>query len=105
MQKNESEHLRYYKNKNIVLRKVLPSYFMIDITKCYNNDFENMLSTDEIGAQIWEIHSDGDSLEDILLKFLNILDDEKTEIFIKMVSSDVDEYIQFLTNENCLNVG
>lgn len=92
----------YKKNKNIVLRKIDPSYFLIDITKCYNNTEQNMFITDEIGAEIWNSISDGDSFEMVFLKFLDKLTDDKTDEFVECVKADTREYIQKLINQECI---
>lgn len=92
----------YYKNPNIVLRKIVPSYFMVDITKCYNNNYEKMFITDEMGAEIWNTISDGDDFEKIYSKFVNKLTDEKTEELLTMVREDLNEYLRLLIEHNCL---
>ena len=42
----------YKKNENIILRKVDPYYFLVDMTENYSNRF--LSDTNEIGAFIWE---------------------------------------------------
>ena len=93
---------KYKKNKNIVIRHIEPSYFFVDITKCYNNSQEKMFVTDEIGATIWEVCQDGDDFEIVLNNFLDKLSDDKTDEFVDMVGKDVKEYITRLVMEGFL---
>lgn len=94
----------YYKNPNIVVRKVEPSYFMVDITKCYNNDVEKMFITDDIGNNIWNVIEDGDSFDDIYIKFLDLITDEKTDELLEMIKNDLHEYLLLLIKNDCLEV-
>lgn len=86
----------YEKNPNIVLRKIDPSYFLVDITKCYNNTEEKMFITDEVGAEIWDTITDGDSFETVFAAFLEKITDEKTNDFKMCVKADLKEFIQRL---------
>lgn len=92
----------YKKNENIIVRKVLPSFFFVDISKCYNNDNEKMFITDEIGKTIWEIIETGDDFNRVYLKFIEMLTDEKTEEFLSNVKNDLAEYIDLLVMHGCL---
>lgn len=89
----------YKKNKNVVERAILPSYFLVDITKCYNNEHEKMFITDEMGIEIWRSISDGDLFENVLEKFLNKLTDDKNEKLIETVTNDLNEYLQLLMRQ------
>lgn len=93
---------RYNKNENIIVRKVLPSYFLVDITKCYNNTEEKMFITDEIGYEIWNTIQNGDTYESIYNKFLNKLTDEKTDDLKKCVNDDLQEFMNRLLEQDCL---
>ena len=42
------------KNKNIVLREIHDSYFLIDITQNYLSDVCSIYEVNEIGKFIWE---------------------------------------------------
>lgn len=92
----------YKKNENIVLRVIPPSCFLVDITKCYNNEMEKMFVTDEIGAEIWKTINDGDTFENVLKNFLDKLKDEKTDVLISRVKTDLAEYMELLINQDCL---
>lgn len=92
----------YKKNPNIVLRKIEPSYLLVDITKCYNNTEQKMFITDEVGAEIWNTISCGDSFEKVFFSFLEKLTDEKTDDLKKCVKVDLREYIQRLLEERYL---
>lgn len=92
----------YKKNENIVLRKIEPSYFLVDITKCYNNTEQKMFITDEVGAEIWNTIEDGDVFEAVYEKFLAKLTDEKTDELKECVRADLQEYIQKLLDQECI---
>lgn len=92
----------YKKNPNVVLREIDPSYFLIDITKCYNNTEEKMFITDEMGAEIWADITDGGSFETVFTAFLEKLTDEKTDDFKMRVRTDLKEYIQHLKEQGYL---
>ncbi len=89
----------YKKNSNIVLRKIYPSYFLVDITKCYNNTKQKMFITDEVGAEIWNTINCGDSFEQVFDKFLEKITDEKTADFKDCVKTDLQEFIQRLSEQ------
>lgn len=89
----------YKKNKNIVERTILPSYFLVDITKCYNNEYEKMFITDEIGIEMWRSISDGDLFGNVLEKFLCKLADDKDEQLIETVTNDLKEYLELLIKQ------
>lgn len=89
----------YKKNKNIVERKILPSYFLVDITKCYNNEYERMFITDEIGIEMWKSVSDGDSFGNVLNKFLDKLADDKNEELVETIKNDLKEYLELLKTQ------
>ena len=92
----------YIKNQNIVLRKVLPSYFLVDITKCYNNTEQKMFITDEMGAEIWNIMNSEDTFEMVYSRLLEKLVDEKTEDLKACVREDLQEYLQLLLDQECI---
>ena len=89
----------YIKNENIVERTIMPSYFLVDITKCYNNEYENMFITDEIGIEMWRAISDGDTFEKILKKFLEKVIDDKSDNLQEIVRSDLKEFMGVLKNQ------
>ena len=91
-----------YKNKDIVIRHIEPAYFMVDIKKCYNNTTEKMFSTDEVGVAIWNVIQDGDSIDLVVNKFLELLKDEKTDELIRRVKLDTIEYIEKLKSEGII---
>lgn len=90
------------KNPNIVIRKVKPASFLVDITKCYNNRNETLLEIDEIGCAIWNLIHEGSSNETVLHDFLELLSDEKTEEFVCMVRQDVNAFINILMINHCI---
>lgn len=92
----------YIRNKNIVVRKVLPSYFLVDVTKCYNNEHEKMFITDEIGNAMWDSVADGDSFEDVLNKFIEKLSDINDESMISTIKCDLREYLELLKDQGNL---
>lgn len=92
----------YIRNKNIVVRKILPSYFLVDITKCYNNEDEKMFITDEIGNAMWDSIADGDVFEDVLNKFVIKLADVNDEAMITTIKNDLKEYLEALKRQGNL---
>lgn len=90
------------KNPNIVIRKVTPASFLVDITKCYNNRNETLLEIDEMGCMIWNSIHEGSSNETVLHDFLELLSDEKTEEFVCMVRQDVNDFINILILNHCI---
>lgn len=95
----------FYKNDNIVERVVPPSYFLVDITKCYNNEYEKMFITDEVGFEMWKSISNGDSFEDILANFLEKISDEKNNELIECIKNDLKEYLDLLQSQGCIYEG
>lgn len=90
------------KNSNIVTRCVPPVTFLVDITKGYNSKKENLLEIDEVGLAIWNCIMDGGSRQEVINKFLLLLNDEKTPEFISMVSDDVNSFIDILVQSGCI---
>lgn len=91
-----------YKNENIVIRKVEPATFLVDITKCYNSTEETLTEINEIGCAIWNCINGNVTRQQILEAFLELLLDEKTDEFIEMVSNDVNSFVNLLLQQGCL---
>lgn len=89
-------------NPNIVVRKVDPANFLVDITKCYNSSEETLLEVDEMGLAVWNCIEDGLQREDIIRTFLSLLVDEKTNEFVAMVTQDVNAYLDLLLQHQCI---
>lgn len=85
-----------HKNPDIAIRKVPPATFLVDITKCYNNKKESLLEIDEMGCILWDLIKEGISREQLCLQFLNMLTDEKTAEFVRMVTNDVHEFLDIM---------
>lgn len=81
------------RNPNIVMRRVPPATFLVDITKCYNNKKDSLLEIDEIGAALWGLIDDEVTREIVCARFLDLLTDEKSEEFIEMVTNDINEFL------------
>lgn len=90
------------RNPNIVLRKVNPANFLVDITKSYNSSEESLLEIDEMGVAIWNCIKPKMSRSDIVSSFLSLLTDEKDEDFVSMVSRDVNEFLDLLASYHCI---
>lgn len=90
------------RNPNIILRKVEPAHFLVDITKSYNSTEESLLEIDEMGVAIWNCIESNMSRADIISSFLALLVDEKDDDFVSMVSKDVNEFIDFLVSYQCV---
>ena len=89
-------------NPNIVVRKVEPANFLVDITKCYNSREETLVEVDEMGLAVWNCIEDGMQREDIVTAFLSLLVDEKTDEFITMVTQDVNAFLNLLLLHQCI---
>lgn len=89
----------YKKKESIIERMILPSYFLVDITKCYNNEHEKMFITDEIGIEMWRSISNGDSFEAVLEKFIAKVADEKDDNLHNIIKEDLKEFIGVLEKQ------
>ena len=90
------------RNPNIVLRKVSPANFLVDITKSYNSSEESLLEIDDMGVAIWNCIEPGMSRQEIVASFLSLLADEKDEEFVSMVTGDVNEFLDLLVSYHCV---
>jgi len=90
------------RNPNIVVRKVDPANFLVDITKCYNSSEETLLEVDEMGLAVWNCIEDGMQRKDIVSAFLTLLVDEKTDEFVTMVTQDVNSFLDLLQQHQCI---
>ncbi len=90
------------RNPNIVIRKVPPAVFLVDITKCYNNKNESLLEIDDMGLAIWNCIGEASTRDDIIKLFLDILTDEKTNDFVEMVAEDVNAFLDILVMNGCV---
>lgn len=85
------------KNKNIVLRDIHDSFFLIDITQNYLNDICNLYEINEIGVFIWNALESANSIKEIVdLLLQNIVDDVNYD----EVYDDVEMYIKLLINSS-----
>lgn len=78
------------KNKNIVLRKIGDSFFLIDITENYLDDKCRLYEINQIGCFIWEHIIEKTKSTDITKELIRAITDEIDE---SIVSHDVDEFI------------
>ena len=83
----------YKKNKNIVLRNIHNTFFLIDITDNYSGDKCILNETNEVGAFIWNELSEKTSIEDIVDKLKSLLNEEVSR---DAIYSDIQEYIHYL---------
>lgn len=90
------------KNQNIVLRKVGPVSFLIDVKKSYNSEEQNLLQIDKIGELIWKAISIESEFEDIIQKVLVEFIDEKTDSFIQAVREDILNFLILLYENDML---
>lgn len=91
-----------HRNPNIVVRKVEPANFLVDITKCYNSSEETLLEVDEMGLAVWSCIEGEMQRNAIISAFLDLLVDEKTDAFVSMVSQDVNEFLNLLLTHQCV---
>ncbi len=88
--------MAFIRNKNIVLRNIHDTYFLLDITDNYQDDKCVIYELNEIGKFIWE-NIDGKTIEQVAKKLhSNII--EKIEY--QVVYNDVLEYVNILLDKN-----
>ncbi len=90
------------RNPDVVLRKVNPANFLVDMTKSYNSSEETILEIDDMGVAIWNCIEPGMNRTEIISSFLSLLADEKDEDFVSMVSDDVNEFLDLLASYQCI---
>ena len=83
----------YRQNKNVVIRKVHDTFFLIDITDNYMGDQCLLNEINEVGAFIWTELSDAKDIISIAEKLKVQLNEE---IEFEVLYNDVKEYIQYL---------
>lgn len=90
----------YYRNSDIVARKIHGSYFLIDICDNYSGDRCSLYEINETGMFIWE-QIDGKKPVDEIARALKaaIID----EIDYQIIEKDVLEYIESLAQLKFLN--
>lgn len=88
--------MAFIRNKNIVLRNIHDTYFLIDITDNYQDDKCVIYEINEIGKFIWE-NIDGKTIENVAKKLHSIII-EKIEY--QVVYNDVLEYVNILLENN-----
>lgn len=84
--------MAFIRNKNIVLRNIHDTYFLIDITDNYQDDKCVIYEINEIGKFIWE-NIDGKNVDDVAKKLHSIII-EKIEY--QVIYIDVLEYVNIL---------
>lgn len=88
----------YKKNENIILRKVEPYFFLIDITENYVNGF--LFDTNEIGAFIWENIDSAKDVDCLTTILFNAISSSKIDI--EELKRDVLSFISQLIKQNLL---
>ena len=91
--------MKYSKREDIVLRQVGEFFFLVDPKISYNDNAEDILQTNEIGACIWNCIEPGDSVYEISQKVLSFINDEKTEELVSIVTADTDEFLSTLVKQ------
>lgn len=89
----------YKKNENIILRKVDPYYFLVDMTENYSNRF--LSDTNEIGAFIWENFEKVEDLDALVKLLFNALS-SNNQINIEELKSDLMFFITQMVEQNIL---
>lgn len=81
-------------NKNMVLRKIHDSFFLIDITQNYLNDKCTLYEVNEVGAFIWQQLESGCEASEVFSNIMSsiILEDGSSND----VLSDLNEYLNVL---------
>ncbi len=88
--------MAFIRNKNIVLRNIHDTYFLIDITDNYQDDKCVMYEINEIGKFIWE-NIDGKNGQDVVQNLHSIIIEE---IEYQVIYNDVLEYVNVLLEKN-----
>ncbi len=88
--------MAFIRNKNIVLRNIHDTYFLIDITDNYQDDKCVMYEINEIGKFIWE-NIDGKNVQDVVQNLHSIIIEE---IEYQVIYNDVLEYVNVLLEKN-----
>ena len=89
----------YYRNSDIVARKIHGSFFLIDICDNYSGDRCSLYEINETGMFIWE-QIDGKKTVDEIVHALKAA--IINEIDFQIIEKDVSEYIGSLTRFNFL---
>ena len=81
-------------NKNMVLRKIHDSFFLIDITQNYLNDRCTLYEVNEVGAFIWQQLEKGCEVSEIFSNIMSsiILEDGSSDD----VLNDLNDYLNIL---------
>lgn len=90
----------YYRNSNIVARRIHGSFFLIDICDNYSGDRCSLYEINETGMFIWEQIDGKKSIKEIACALKDAIIDE---IVFQIIEKDVSEYINSLTKLNFLN--
>ncbi|MGN0496368.1 MAG: PqqD family protein [Lachnospiraceae bacterium] len=86
----------FYKNENIVARKVHDSFFLIDIKQNYSNNKCFLYEINEVGYCIWNILSTCFDVNEIANKLYKEFDEEvERDILI----CDINDYLIRLKGE------
>lgn len=88
--------MAFIRNKNIVLRNIHDTYFLIDITDNYQDDKCVIYEINEIGKFIWE-NINEKTVEDVAKELHSIIIEE---IEYQVVYNDVLEYVNILLEKN-----
>jgi len=83
----------YRQNKNVVIRKIHDTFFLIDIADNYMGDQCLLNEINEVGAFIWRELSDAKDIVSIVEKLKVQLNEE---VEFEVLYSDIKEYIQYL---------
>jgi len=89
----KKEKVMIVKNKNIILRKIYKSYFLIDITENYLNDECSLIEINDIGKFIWE-EIDANGASGQIARKLKKVTVGAVDVF--QIESDVDAFLQML---------
>lgn len=89
----------YVKNKNYILRKIEPYYFLIDITENYANHF--LVSINETGAFIWDNFENVENI-DALTELLYNAISSRDEVAFEELKGDIDFFITQMLDQNIL---
>lgn len=91
----------FSKKKNIVVRKIHDTYFLINICQNYLEDNCYLYEINEVGYFIWEQLDNTSEIDEVVS---NIMDCIVGDVNYSDIYEDVNEFINILINENFLEV-
>lgn len=83
----------FYKNENVVIRRVHDMNFLINITDNYLDEKCCLYELNEIGLFIWNALDTDNNIKDITNKLIRLINDD---VCFELVLQDVSDYLEIL---------